>query len=42
VKHSQFVLLPASEQTFGHGTHTHASAWQTYLQQLLSESANPN
>jgi len=42
VKHGQFVLLPVSEQTFGHGTHTHASAWQTYLQQLLAESAKPN
>ncbi|HTB91716.1 MAG TPA: alpha/beta fold hydrolase [Candidatus Sulfotelmatobacter sp.] len=41
VKHGQFVLLPVSEQTFGHGTHTHAAAWQSYLQQLLAESANP-
>ena len=42
VKHGRFVLLPASEQTFGHGTHTHASVWQSYLQQLLAESASPN
>ncbi len=42
VKHGKFVLLPVSEQTFGHGTHTHASVWQTYLQQLLAQSAKPN
>ncbi len=38
VKHGKFVLLPASEQTHGHGTHTHAAVWQTYLEQLLAES----
>ena len=42
VKHGKFVLLPTSEQTFGHGTHSHAAAWQSYLQQLLAESAIPN
>jgi homoserine O-acetyltransferase len=42
VKHGKFVLLPISEQTFGHGTHSHAAAWKTYLQQLLAESAIPN
>ena len=38
VKKGQFVLIPASEQTHGHGTHTWAVAWQQYLQQLLEES----
>lgn len=38
VKHGQFVLLPTSEQTYGHGTHTHAAVWQQYLKQLLDES----
>ncbi|HXN17627.1 MAG TPA: alpha/beta fold hydrolase [Candidatus Binatus sp.] len=42
VKHGKFVLLPISEQTFGHGTHSHAAAWETYLQQLLAESAITN
>jgi homoserine O-acetyltransferase len=42
VKHGTFVLLPASEQTYGHGTHTHAAAWHPYLQQLLAQSTNPN
>ncbi len=42
VKNGKFVLLPASEQTFGHGTHTHAAAWQGYLKELLEESAKQN
>ncbi len=42
VKHGKFVLLPVSEKTFGHGTHTHAAVWQNYLQGLLAESASPN
>jgi homoserine O-acetyltransferase len=42
VKHGKFVLLPASEETRGHGTHTLAAVWQTYLQQLLAESAKPD
>ena len=35
-----FVLLPASDHTYGHGTHTHAAEWQQYLKQLLDESAH--
>ncbi len=31
-----FVLLPASDQTHGHGTHTWAAVWQQYLAQLLA------
>ncbi|HTV81149.1 MAG TPA: alpha/beta fold hydrolase [Acidobacteriaceae bacterium] len=37
--HARFVLIPASMQTYGHGTHTHAAVWQQYLVQLLQESA---
>jgi len=40
LKNGHFVLLPASEQTYGHGTHTHAAAWQQYLKQLMDESAH--
>jgi homoserine O-acetyltransferase/O-succinyltransferase len=40
VKKGQFVLIPASEQTHGHGTHTWAALWQQYLQQLLEESSH--
>ena len=37
----RFVLLPASEQTHGHGTHTWAAVWQQYLAQLLEQSKTP-
>jgi homoserine O-acetyltransferase len=37
----RFVLLPISEQTHGHGTHTYAAVWQSYLADLLKESAPP-
>jgi homoserine O-acetyltransferase len=39
VKHGKFVLLPASEETHGHGTHTWAAVWQQYLKELLDTSA---
>jgi homoserine O-acetyltransferase len=38
VKDGHFVLLPASDQTHGHGTHTWAAVWQQYLAQLLQAS----
>lgn len=40
VKNGRFVLLPISEQTRGHGTHTHAAAWKQYLDELLKSSAH--
>jgi len=40
VKSGKFVLLPASEQTHGHGTHTWAAVWQQYLKELLDESGH--
>ena len=36
IKGARFVLLPASEQTHGHGTHTWATVWQQYLSELLA------
>ncbi len=38
VKHGRFVLLPASDQTHGHSTHTWAAVWQQYLKELLASS----
>jgi homoserine O-acetyltransferase/O-succinyltransferase len=38
VRRGLFVLIPASDQTHGHFTHTWAAVWQQYLQQLLRES----
>jgi homoserine O-acetyltransferase/O-succinyltransferase len=37
---AKFVLLPITDQTRGHGTHTIASIWQNHLVELLSESAS--
>jgi len=37
--HCRFVLLPISEQTRGHGTHTAAAVWKEYLIQFLKETA---
>ena len=38
VKKGTFVLIPASEKTHGHGTHTWAALWQEYLKELMEES----
>jgi homoserine O-acetyltransferase len=38
VKRGEFVLIPSSAETHGHGTHTWAVFWQRYLKQLLQES----
>jgi homoserine O-acetyltransferase/O-succinyltransferase len=39
VRRGRFVLIPASEQTHGHGTHTWAALWKRELEALLKESA---
>ena len=39
VKKGRFVLLPISEETHGHGTHTWAAVWQEYLKELLEQSS---
>lgn len=39
IKSARFVLIPASENTHGHGTHTWAEIWKAYLQELLEKSA---
>jgi homoserine O-acetyltransferase len=38
IPHAQFILLPITDATRGHGTHTVASIWKEYLVQLLQES----
>jgi homoserine O-acetyltransferase len=40
IKHATFVLIPISEATHGHGTHTWAVLWQDKLAALLKESAH--
>src|SRR5262249_37923925 len=38
IKNGKFILIPASENTHGHGTHTWAALWKQYLQELLEKS----
>jgi homoserine O-acetyltransferase len=40
VKSERFVLLPISDETRGHGTHTRAVVWKQYLAELLEKSAH--
>jgi homoserine O-acetyltransferase/O-succinyltransferase len=40
VANARFVLIPVSENTFGHGSHTHAVLWKQYLAELLERSAH--
>jgi homoserine O-acetyltransferase len=37
VPHGREVVVPASDATFGHGTHTHAAVWKSYLVELLGQ-----
>jgi len=38
VKKGKYVLIPESEETHGHGTHSLPVFWQQYLKELLDES----
>lgn len=38
LKHGRYVLIPIGDNTHGHGTHTWAAVWQSYLAQLLNET----
>jgi homoserine O-acetyltransferase len=38
VPKGKYVLIPTSDQTRGHGTHTLAAVWKSWLQELLAES----
>lgn len=42
VKHGRFILIPISDQTRGHGTHSIPAIWGKYLQELLAESEKPS
>ena len=37
VKRGRFILIPISDQTRGHGTHTLPAIWQQYLKELLED-----
>ncbi len=38
VKHGEAVVIPLSDRTRGHGTHTLAAVWKDYLSDLLKKS----
>ena len=38
LKNGRFVLIPASAETHGHGTHTWAALWKDELAALLARS----
>jgi homoserine O-acetyltransferase len=38
IPHGRYILIPASMETYGHGTHTHAAVWKRYLIELLAKS----
>ena len=40
VKRGRFVLIPVSDQTRGHGTHSIPVVWRSYLAELLTASQN--
>ncbi len=37
VKRGRYILIPTSDQTRGHGTHSLPAVWGSYLKQFLSE-----
>jgi len=40
--HARFILLPISDATRGHGTHTVAAVWKDYLAELMRETEPGN
>jgi homoserine O-acetyltransferase/O-succinyltransferase len=40
LKNGKFILIPASEQTHGHGTHSDAAIWKQYMAETLEKSAH--
>jgi homoserine O-acetyltransferase/O-succinyltransferase len=38
VRHGRAVVIPFSDKTAGHGTHTLAAVWKSYLSELLQQS----
>jgi homoserine O-acetyltransferase len=38
VKHGRYILLPTTDQTRGHGTHSIPAIWGNYLAELMKES----
>jgi homoserine O-acetyltransferase len=41
VARGRYILIPTSDETRGHGTHTRAVVWKNYLSELLAVSQKP-
>jgi homoserine O-acetyltransferase len=39
VKHGRYVLIPTSDRTRGHGTHSLPAVWGSYLAEFLAALA---
>ncbi|HUY95715.1 MAG TPA: alpha/beta fold hydrolase [Terracidiphilus sp.] len=38
IPHGRFILIPESDKTRGHGTHTDAAVWKDYLAEFMRET----
>jgi homoserine O-acetyltransferase len=38
ISHARFILIPASDATRGHGTHTVAAVWKDYLAEFMKDT----
>jgi homoserine O-acetyltransferase len=41
VKRGRYILIPISDETSGHGTHSNPDIWGKYLAELLAKSQSP-
>ncbi len=37
IKHARFILLPTSDETRGHGTHSLPAIWKGYLAEFMKD-----
>jgi homoserine O-acetyltransferase len=40
VKKGRAIVIPASKETVGHGTHTKATVWKEYLEKFMKETGS--
>ena len=38
IPHAKFILIPISDATRGHGTHTNAAVWKNYLIDFMAQT----
>jgi len=38
LQHGRFILIPISDRTHGHGTHTDAAVWKDYLAEFMKQT----